>query len=114
VFFEISTVKVSDQYLIGLDLLYILNLIRRYDGVKIVKRSSWYEDNGKTRVTKEINKEGLVSLLKQYDADAIFNKNIKKAFLPKDNSKLKLFLHMFLAYSSFAMMVLTYIILGDV
>ena len=44
-------VKVSDQYLTGLDLLYILNLIRRYDGVKIVKRSGWYEDNGKTRVT---------------------------------------------------------------
>ena len=107
-------VKVSDQYLIGLDLLYILNSIRRYDGVKIVKRSGWYEDNGKTRVTKETNEKGLISIIKEYDADAIFNKNIRKAFLPKDNSKLKLFLHMFLAYSSFAMMILTYIILGDV
>ncbi len=42
--------------------------------------------------------------------DNLFAENIKRIFLPKDTSKLQLFLHMFLSYSAFVMVLLTYII----
>ena len=43
-------------------------------------------------------------------SDNLFAENIRKIFLPKDNSKLQLFLHMFLSYSAFVMVLFTYII----
>ena len=40
----------------------------------------------------------------------LFEENIRRVFLPKDTSKLQLFLHMFLSYSAFVMVLLTYIV----
>ena len=43
-------------------------------------------------------------------SDNLFAENIKQIFLPKDTSKIKLFMHMFLSYSAFVMVLLTYIV----
>jgi hypothetical protein len=40
----------------------------------------------------------------------IFEENIRRVFLPKDDSKFRLFIHMFLSYSAFVMVLLTYIV----
>tara|TARA_R100001163_G_C4897640_1_gene87691 strand:+ start:54 stop:305 length:252 start_codon:yes stop_codon:yes gene_type:complete len=78
--------------------------------MEIAEQTAWYEDGGKTRVTKTVYKSGTVSINKHFYHDIVFNQNIKRGFILKNNSKLKLFMHMFLAYSAFTMMVLTYIL----
>ena len=76
----------------------------------IINQESWYEDNGKTKVVKTTYESGMTSLHHSYFHDLNFNKNIKRGFILKSDSKVKLFLHMFLAYSAFAMMIFTYIL----
>ena len=78
--------------------------------MEIAEQIAWYEDGGKTRVTKTVYKSGTVSTYKHFYHHILFNQNIKSGFILKNDARLKLFMHMFLSYSAFSMMVLTYIL----